>query len=125
MILDFVKIFPLRENIETFNHIYKGLLDNVYTKEYLDHLVNLSEIFYNSLSKVLLYKELLKVKTKELQDSNTCDLTRLILENEIDRLTYDLNYLLGNNTNLPYDESQIETSQEILQFYFDSKESKT
>ena len=122
MIFDFVDFYPLRETIETFTHIYCGLIDGIYEKEYLNYLVNLSEIFYKTLCKVLVTKEILKQKNNELESGKACELTRLVLENEIFSLNHTLDHLMGKDAEFSYDESCTEASQEILQFYFDAKE---
>lgn len=125
MIFDFVQFYPLGETIETFYHIYSNLIDGNYSnnsKEQLKTLVKLSEIFRNTIGKVLISKELLKQKTLELNTTNPCDLTKLVLETEINSLNLEIDHLTGKDTNFPFDDLQNTTTQEILQFYFDSKE---
>jgi len=119
---DNITIYPLCENIKTFTHIYQGILEETYEKSYLDTLVKLSKVFYNSMERVLYYKFLLNQRNKELEDPNICNLTKLGIECELLIINGKLDYLLSRNSDCPYDDSYTEISQEILQFYFDSLE---
>ena len=114
-------LYPLRENIDSFIEIYNGVLDKTYEKSYMDTLVKLSKVFCDSIGEVIICKNLLKEKLREYEDPNTCELTKLCIGCEIFSLNEKLDYLLSRNTELPYDESYSEYSQDILEFYFDSQ----
>ena len=115
-----VNLYPLRENIESFNVIYNGILDKTYEKSYIDTLVKLSKVFYDSIAEVIMCKHILKEKLQEYEDPKVCELTKLCVGCEIFSLNEKLDYLLSRKTDVPYDESYSEASQDILEFYFDS-----
>jgi hypothetical protein len=116
-------LYPLRENAESFYQIYCDLTEGAYEKSYLETLIKLSKVFYDSMGKVIEYKSLIAERRKEFEACN-CQLMKFCIESEIFNLADKLDYLLGTNTSKPYDESCIETAQEIIQFYFDSLESQ-
>jgi hypothetical protein len=115
-----VNLYPLRENIESFLGIYNGILDGIYEKSYMDTLLRLSKVFYDSIGEVIVCKHLLKQKYQEYEDPNACELTKLCVGCEIFSLNEKLDYLLSRKSDLPYDDSYSESSQDILNFYFDS-----
>ncbi len=117
-------LYPLRENIESFTQIYYDFLEGVYEKSYLEVLVRLSKVFHQSMGKVILYKNMISEKKKELEACNS-ELLKLSVESEIYILNDKLDYLLGRKTENPFDESCVEISQQILQFYFDSLEAQS